>query len=468
MKAYKYETFTSDIEKAIRGGIYKPGHKLPSVRALKKQYQASLTTIQNGYAHLITRGLVVSLPKSGYYVAPPPGKPEAKAPATGPVVSDAIFERNVGLITASREGKKLAEFNVAAPGDLIISQKLILRTMQQVIREKGVALLRYYPTNGSEELKGHIARHAAAYQTTLQPQELLITEGTLQALHIALAAVCGPGDVIAVESPCVFSVLEVIRVLRLKVIEIPVDWKDGFDTAFFKLACERNPVKALIITPNFHNPTGLLLSDEQKKELVAMIQRYDVAVIENDIYGDLHFGGKRPATLKSFDESGLVLTVASYAKTLAPGIRLGWLSPGRYFERAEQLKFSMGSTVSPVYQETVSRLLTSNSYDRHVRAFRTQLARNAYFTMNLLAAHFPENTLVIPPAGGYNLWVSMPDHVDMAAFYRQCDDIGVKFTPGFTFSFANRYDRCFRIVFADQYSAAKIKALEVAGKFASQ
>ncbi|BAV08366.1 transcriptional regulator, GntR family domain [Filimonas lacunae] len=438
------------------------------MRELKKQYQTSVNTIQSGYEHLMATGLVVSIPKSGYYVASLLHKPEENVTSLPLVVRDATFERHVELTTSSRGKKKIAEFNVAMPGDLIISQKLLLRTMQQVIRENGVALLRYYPTSGSEELKANIIKHAASYQTRIHPQELLITDGALQALHIALAAICKAGDIIAVESPCVFSVLEVIRVLGLKVIEVPVDSTSGFDIHFFKKACAKKKIKALVITPNFHNPTGALLADEQKKELVAIIQQHDVAVIENDIYGDLHFNSKRPVTLKSFDESGLVLTIASYAKTLAPGIRLGWLSAGKFFKQAEQIRFSMGSSVSPVYQETVNHLLSSNSYARHIRAFRTQLATNAHFTLQLLSTYFPAATRVVLPAGGYNIWVQMPDNIDMDGFYKHCEKIGVKFTPGYTFSFSGMFERCFRIVFADKYAAAKIKALELAGAWASR
>ncbi|NHA03099.1 PLP-dependent aminotransferase family protein [Mucilaginibacter sp. HC2] len=467
MKTYKFEAFTSDIEKNIRDGIYKPGHKLPSVRDLKKQYHTSVSTIQSGYEHLIILGLVTSIPKSGYYVAVPSIPNKKNTLRDNPVVRDAIFERNIEQITTSRSEKKLAEFNVATPGDLIISQKLLLRTMQQVIREKGAGLLRYYPTNGSEDLKNNIIKHAAGYQTRINPQELLITDGALQALYIALSAICNAGDVIAVESPCVFSILEVIRVLHLKVIEVPVDLVNGFDVAFFEKACQKNKIKAVVITPNFHNPTGILLADEVKKELVKVIQRYNVAAIENDIYGDLNFSGKRPSTLKSYDDSGLVITYSSYSKTLAPGIRLGWLAAGKFLERAEQIKFSMGSTVSPIYQETVNRLLDTSSYDRHIRAFRMQLAKNAHFTINLLSTHFPKDTYIVPPSGGYNIWVKMPDQVDMNNFYHQCERIGVKFTPGYTFSFSAMFANNFRIVFADKYSSLKVKALELLGEAVS-
>ncbi len=465
MKRYKFEIFTDIIEQQIRDGVFKPGQKLPSVRDLKEQYQTSVSTIQNGYEYLIISGLVESIPKSGYYVSNRLQEQDKKERTRRqPLVRDPVFKHHLGLTTTQGLGRTFSEFNVAAPGDLLIPQKLLLRTMQQVIREQGAGLLRYYPASGAVALREHIVNRAAAYQTLIDPDELLITDGALQALYIALVAVCSAGDVVAVESPCVFSVLEVIRVLRLKVIEVPVAPHTGFDTDFFRKACVGKPVKAVIVTPNFHNPTGIRLSDTQKQALLPIAQQHHVAVIENDIYGDLNFQGPRPSTIKGLDDSGLVLSYTSYAKTLAPGIRLGWLAAGRFMQRAEQVRFALGSTVAPLYQETVYRLLNSSSYDRHVRAFRMQLARNAYRALNLVSDHFPEGTTVTNPSGGYNLWVKMPGTTDMAHFYKGCEKIGTRFTPGYTFSFSGSFDTCFRLVFADQFSPQRIRAIKAAGK----
>ncbi len=468
MKTYKFEVFTTVIEKNIKEGIFQPGHKLPSVREIKDKYQVSISTIQNGYEYLILSGLVESIPKSGYYVS---NRLELTVTQVKtkyrPVVRDAVFKHHLSLTTPSRAGRKVSEFNVAAPDDLLIPQKLLLRTMQQVIREQGTELLRYYPSDGSVELKNNIIQRAAAYETIINPDELIITDGALQALYISLAAVCDAGDIVAVESPCVFSVLEVIRVLKLKVIEIPGDSGIGFDIDFFKKACHYHDVKAAVLTPNFHNPTGLMLSDQQKMALLSIAHQYNVVLIENDIYGDLNFYGQRPTTIKKFDDSGLVLSYSSYAKTLAPGIRLGWLSAGKFMHRAEQIKFALGSTVSPIYQETVSRLLLSRSYERHIRAFRMQLAKNAYFAINLISAHFPEKTALTTPSGGYNIWVKMPDDTKMVDFYDQCNKAGVRFTPGSTFSFSGAFDKYFRVVIANKFSPERIEAFKLAGKGSS-
>ncbi|MBC9933237.1 PLP-dependent aminotransferase family protein [Chitinophaga qingshengii] len=463
MKTYRHEIFTRDIEKNIREGIWQPGYKLPSVRALKEKYGASVSTIQRGYEDLLMRGLVKNLPRSGYFVARQQVTEKPAKAVRQPVVRDAVFQHGLSATTAQPGNRlQLSAFHVAAPGDLMIPQKLLLRTLQQVVRSEGAGLLRYYPASGSPALKEQIIQRAAGYGTLFQAAELLITDGALQALYIALSAACMPGDVVAVESPSVFSVLQVISVLQLRVVEIPVG-RDGYDVDVLHKVCTRTRIKAIIVTPNFHNPTGTCLSVDQQQALLAIAQRHDIALIENDIYGDLHFSGSRPPTIKALDDSGLVMTFSSYAKTLAPGIRLGWLSAGRYLSRAEQVRFALGSSVSPVFQETVTRLLQTHSYDRHLRSFRTQLAKNAWLTLNLVSCAFPEGTSLTMPAGGYHCWIQLPSRTDMDAFYKACEQIGVRFTPGSVFSFSDTFRYCFRLVFADTYTAARKRAIKKAG-----
>ncbi|MEH6305915.1 PLP-dependent aminotransferase family protein [Olivibacter sp. CPCC 100613] len=453
------------IEKNIRKGIYRAGQKLPSVRDLKKMHHLSTTTVQHGYERLISKGLVTSIPKSGYYVSDQIKiLARASEASNYPIVRDPVFTSNRTLISSAKLTRSVSEFNVATPGDLLIPQKLLLRTMQQVIRDQGLGLLRYYDSNGSADLKHKIISNAAIHRTSISPAELLITDGALQALYIALSSVCEKNDIIALESPCVFSVLEVARVLKLRVIEIPFAATVGFDIDIFHRACLKNNVKALVITPNFHNPTGAFMTNEQKQGLLSVAQQHGAIIIENDIYGDLPFNGERPATIKSFDESGSVMTYSSYAKTLAPGIRLGWLSAANFMHRAEQIKFALGSTVSPIYQETVNRLLSNTSYQRHIRAFRTQLAKNARFTINLLNESFPKGTQISVPQGGYSLWVKLPNHINIDLFYRKCQAAEIRFTPGSTFSFSNVFDHYFRVIFSDKYAPKKIQAIQSIGR----
>lgn len=469
MQTYKYEIFTSVIEEQIKSGVVKMGSRLPSVREIKEKYHLSISSVQSGYDYLVMKGLVENVSRSGFFVAlnQKNNIPE-KSTNSLSIARNVAFDQNLTLTSTRNKPVEYSSFNAAAPTDLLIPQKLILRKMQEVIREKGASLLRYYPPNGSLLLREQIADHAGRYGCMLNAEDLIITDGALQALYIALASVTKAGDYVAVESPCVFSVLEVISNLKLKAIEIPVDYKEGFDVEYFRKRCDENNIKAVVITPNFHNPTGMLMTDDRKKELLFIAEIHQIPIIENDIYGDLYFDGKRPSNIRNFDQTGLVMTFSSFSKTLAPGIRLGWLNPGKFYAETERLKFSLGRSVAPIYQELMIKLLESNSYDRHLRSFCKQLEKQAIELLDALRKYFPENSYFHRPQGGYSIWGELPQNVNMEAFYEYCESQKILFTPGDTFSFTDEYHYHFRTVFADRITLDSILSLKKAGEKAEK
>lgn len=469
MLSYKYEIFTSVIEDKINNGILLKGERLPSIREIKKEYNLSIVSIQSGYESLIIKGLVKSIPKKGYFVDKNIENPiPVSENKLLPVSRDVNFTNNLELTSARNKSSEANSFNNAAPGDLMIPQKWILRTLQNVIREKGAALLRYYPSNGSQELRNLISDRMRKLGAVINPDEIIITDGALQALFIALRSVTNEGDLIAIESPCVFSVLEVVASLKLKIVEIPMHHQDGFDLSYFEKVCNEHKIKALVITPNFHNPTGKLMNDFSKNTLVKISVKFKIPIIENDIYGDLYFTEQRPNSLKNFDEKGNVMTFSSFSKSLAPGIRLGWLLAGNFYEEAEKIKFSLGRTVSPLYQELIIKLLENNSYDRHLRSFRKKLNQQAMLLWSALRKYFPENSYFHRPEGGYSIWCELPKEIDMEEFYDYCEKNKILFTPGKTFSMTDEYAHGFRAVFSDYMTSESLVLIEKAGKKAHE
>ncbi|MFC0427192.1 aminotransferase-like domain-containing protein [Chryseobacterium scophthalmum] len=465
MQNFKYQKFTSVIEEQIKSGALTLGDRLPSVREIKEKYQLSITSVQNGYDYLVMKGWVENRPRSGFFVTIKANEniPE-DLPKLSPTIRNSEFDEKVKLTSKSGKSFEKISFNTAAPTDLLVPQKLILRKMQEVIRKKGALILRYYPVNGSEILRNQIASRATKFGCKINSEQLIITDGALQALYIALASVTQPADVVAVESPCVFSVLEVISNLKLKIIEIPVHYKNGFDIDYLKDAVTENNIRAVVVTPNFHNPTGILISDETKKELVSIAENNEIPIIENDIYGDIYFDGERPSTIGNFDKEGWVMTYSSFSKTLAPGIRLGWLNTGRFFEQAERIKFSLGRSVAPIFQELMIQLLNENSYDRHLRFFRKQLEIQCVELLNALRLYFPKECYFHRPQGGYSIWGRLPKDINMPDFYKFCENQKIAFTPGDTFSYTDAYSHHFRIIFADRITPESILRLKIIGE----
>lgn len=426
MKKYKYHIFTSKIEEAIEQGILKTGDALPAVRTIKDTYQLSTSSVQSGYDYLVFKGLVTSIPRLGYRVASNLKNANATPSCNLPAIPrDAVFTKKLALITDRLAHTEYTSLHIAAPANPFIPHKLVLKTMQDVVRNKNTALLHYYPNTGSEELKSHILRRAALHGASIQMDELIITDGALQALYVGLASTTSPQDIVAVESPCVFSVLEVLARLRLRVLEIPVQPIHGFDTAYLNKMCQQNVVKAIILTPNFHNPTGLLLSDDKKEELYKIAVQHQIPILENDVYGDLYFQRERPITIKNFDKKGLVMTFSSYSKTVAPGLRLGWIAAGKYFAQAERFKFALGRSVSPLNQEVMIQLLQMPSYDKHLRFLRQNLERQASQLVDQINTAFPFAHPTSSPQGGYSIWNQLPKSADMDYFYHSCKTLGI-------------------------------------------
>jgi DNA-binding transcriptional MocR family regulator len=463
VKAYKYKIFTDKIEEGILNGTLKAGDKLPSVRTIKAGYRLSISSVQSGYDYLVFKGLVTSMPRLGYIVAER-GFVNLETGRLPSIVRDAVFKDNVLMTSKRIMHLEQVSLNVAMPDDVFVPQKLVLKTMQEVIREKGASLLRYYPNNGSEELISLIVKRSALHGTMMQPDEVIITDGALQALYIALASVTSVGDIIAIESPCVFSVLEVIANLHLRTIEIPVSLSNGLDLDYLDNVCKDNKIKAIVLTPNFHNPTGILLSEEKKEQLYKIAVHYNTPIIENDIYGDLYFEGSRPNNIKSYDTEGLVLTYSSFSKTLAPGLRLGWLAAGQFFAKAERLKFSLGRSVSPINQEVMIKILSSSNYDKHLRVFRDKLARQASMLINYIQTYLPNVIILEIPHGGYSIWCELNKNIDSSTFYKHCEEAGVYFTSGETFTFTHMYDSCFRVIFSQQVTQADLEVLKKLGQ----
>ena len=462
MKNYRHTVFTARIEADILKGILKAGDKLPSVRHISRDYGLSISSVQKGYDHLVFKRLVTSIPRWGYIVAENGNTDVLQAHRhLIKTESDKEFIQNMSFTGSKRRSTGSTFLNSAVPSDTFVPQKLILKTLQQVVREKGAALLRYYPSEGSDELRYLLSQRSNSHGTPVQQGELLITDGALQALFIALSVTTSRNDTVAVESPCVFSVLEVISNLGLKMLEIPVRDKEGLDTDHLKKVCREKAVKAIVLTPNFHNPTGILMTAEKKVEIYDTAVFHNIPVIENDIYGDLYFNGTRPSNIRSFDESGLVLTFSSFSKTLAPGIRLGWLAAGRFFSKAERLKFSLGRSVSPLNQELMLKLLKTSAYDRHLRTFRIQLKQQSLELVNLFNTHFAENSSTFIPEGGYSIWSRMSNQTDMDLFYRKCEELGILFTPGSTFSYSGSYNQYFRTVISQQLFPSDFEILKM-------
>ena len=276
--------------------------------------------------------------------------------------------------------------------------------------------------------------------------DIVVTQGCIEALNIALRAVAQPGDTVAVESPTYYGLLQVLESLGLRALEIPTSPRSGLSVDALELALRTHPgVKAVVVVPNFQNPLASVMPDEQKQRLVDLCEQSSVALIEDDTYGALSDDNATLSSLKTWDRSGNVIHCASLRKTLAPGMRVGWVSGGRWQARIQMLKFAQSRANDALAQRTVGEFIASTAYDRHLVRLRRALRSQREQTAEAIAAHFPAGTRSSVPAGSMMLWVELPLAVSSHGLFDTALAQGIRFAPGTLFSNSDRFDHFMRI-----------------------
>lgn len=443
-----YEDVAHKIEHMIIKGAFRPGERIPSIRLMSRQMRVSVNTINTAYAHLEDLRLVEARPQSGYYVRPI-GPALPSEPAGAP--DDDVSARPVTLAdSALRIIRRLADPGLiplasGAPNMALLPVRRLNSQLAAETRKHPLESASYGSARGNKRLRSQIAKRLLGAGCVVAPDEITITSGCVEAVTLALQAVCRPGDTVAIASPVYYTFLNAIQWLGLKVLEIPSSPTDGIALEVLRYAIGQNPVRAVVVISNFSNPTGSLMPDENKRLLVELTAKYEIPLIEDDVYGDLGFQTERPKSLKAFDKTGLVLHCASFSKTLAPGYRVGWIVAGRFQKRVEALKSLLNIATASPTQLAVAEFLATGGYDRHLRALRrtysTQMAQMRF----AVGRHFPPLTRVSRPAGGTVLWVEMPEQVDALALYEKALTMGIGVAPGPLFTTGNDFRSCIRL-----------------------
>jgi DNA-binding transcriptional MocR family regulator len=296
----------------------------------------------------------------------------------------------------------------------------------------------------------------------------VVTNGGLEALNLALRAVVKPGEVVAVESPTYFGILQAIESLGVRAVEVPSHPKKGINLELLEHAIRRHKAKAVVVMTNCHNPQGTIMSDAAKKQLVELTHEHDVAVIEDDIYGDLAYVPVRPRTAKSYDRKGLVLLCGSFSKVLAPGLRVGWIEAGRFRARVEVLKSITSLATSSLPQLAVNDLLESGFYERYVRRMRIRIEDQVTRYSNAIAELFPEGTRMSKPAGGSILWLQLPGKSDGTRLYHRALQAGISVVPGEVFSASGKHRGFVRVSCGTPWSPRIERALATLAQLARQ
>lgn len=441
-----YERVADHIVQLIDQGTLHAGERLPSIRKLSSQMDVSISTVLQAYMTLEDKSWIEAKPQSGFYVRPARNLPPEPKPSTpSPLVTRVGVTELVAQVFQTAHDPQVIQLALSTPSPDHLPVKRLNRLMAAATARSGARALSYDFPPGYGPLRHEIAKRLMDAGCRLSENEIVTTHGTMEALNLCLRAVAKAGDIIAIESPAFYGTLQIIESLGMNALEIATDPRDGIVLDALASAIRRQKVKACLFVTNFSNPLGSCMPDANKKALVELLARREIPLIEDDIYGDLHFGAARPKTAKAYDKQGLVLLCSSFSKTLAPGYRVGWTAPGRFRPQVESLKFtsSMATTTAP--QMAIADFLQNGGYDRYLRKLRRILMTQVQQMSSAVGRYFPAGTKVTRPQGGYVLWVELPRSVDSLELHRRALEQKISVAPGPIFSAKQKYKNFIRL-----------------------
>lgn len=463
----RYEALAEEIAESIAAGVLRAGDKLPSVRQASQSRGISPSTVFEAYYLLEARGLVHARPRSGYFVsrvAPRADEPAASQPGAEErevAVSELVFE-----VLGHAANRALVPLGSAFPSPSLFPLPKLALSLGKAMRRLDPWRTVEDLSPGSAALRRQIGLRYLAMGCSVDTEELVVTNGAMEALNLCLEAVTQPGDLVAVESPTFYAALQALERRGLRAVEVATHPRTGVDVPALASLLERHPVKACWFMPNFQNPLGSLMPDAAKQALVALLAKHQIPLIEDDVYGELYFTPTKPRPAKAWDRHGLVLHCSSFSKTLAPGYRIGWAAAGRNARAVAQRKL-MSSLAAPVpSQEGLGEYLQHGGYDRHLRQLRQRLVDQRHVVLRAVAKHFPAGTRVTQPDGGYFVWVELPEGIDGLVLHRLALSQGISVAPGHLFSADRRFAHHLRLNFGHPENRRIEVALKTVGQIA--
>jgi DNA-binding transcriptional MocR family regulator len=443
-----YHTLAEELRTAMEEGRLAPGARLPSVREAARQRELSLNTVLAAYRQLETRGLIEARPQSGYYVKPrlavtrtstltKPGWARSTDLAVLDQITAVIAAQSLpGYVDLSLACPKISEFY---PGEKLA------RILGDLARRRPALLTDYSLPPGPPLLREQIAHHGEALGMRLDPEQIVITNGCLEALTLALRAVTRPGDTVGIESPTYFCLMPLFAHLGLKALEIPTHPETGLSLDALELLLSEKRIAAVMAMPNVHNPLGSIMPLAAKKRLAKLVNDHRIPLIEDAIYAELQFTSPLEPAVRSFDRDGWIIVCSSFSKTLAPGFRIGWIDAGRFHREVANLKFTSSVAQPALLSEAIGIFLETGGYASHLRRLRRTYATQLDRLRGLVAEYLPEGTRATVPAGGYLLWVELPEPCSAARLFQDALAAHISLTPGTLFSPTGRHTRHIRL-----------------------
>lgn len=459
-----FQQIAEHLRRGIVAGRLPPGMRLPPTRRLAVELGVNRLTVANAYAELEAEGLIAGQMGSGTYVLAPCCKAVAQAASIARQPHGQKNESHWPQWQQQLTETERQHFFIPSPvkprrgmidlaGGFGDSRTFPVdefrKTLQMVMRRDGIDSVAYGDHNGYLPLRERISHVLASQGLAVSAENVLITTGSQQSMALVAQLLLRPGDVVMVENPTYAIAIDLFRSLQLKVIGMPTD-SGGIETDRLAPLLQKHRPKLIYSIPNFQNPTGSCLDSHRRRELIALVDRYNIPLLEDDFVGDLRYDGRAQPALKSLDPGGRVIYVSSFSKMLMPGLRVGLLvAEGPVYRRLVALKRVTDLVTSNLMQRAVEAFVTVGRYDAHLRRARRLYRQRRDAMADGIARFLPAEVTYDLPAGGLFFWLRLPVQNDAAKIAAQGAETGVVVTAGRDFFIARPDgDRYLRLNFA--------------------
>ncbi len=461
-----YVQLVDQLRALVHSGDLRPGDRIPASRELALQLGVHRTTVANAYAELESEGLIQGHVGRGTFIQGSGGAlkitppPPALMGANGGVRWESLFADERGEEVLNRLMQEAPphdiSFVMARPAEEFFPVEDLRACCNAVLRRDGVEILRLGATDGYPPLKKELVTLLRSEGLSLRDDNLLITDGCQQSLDLLCKAFLRPGDSVVLENPAYPGAIAIFAGARVGCLAVPVrtgagngSGSQGMDVGALEATLVANRVKLVVLTPDFHNPTGTSLPLPARRRLLELAARHQVPVVEDHIYARLRAGGEKLASLKQLDRAGVVIQIDSFSKVAFPGLRVGWVvAPPSVIERLRVVKQTTDLHTDQLSQATLAEFLRRGLLVKHLARMRKLYLSRLAALEEALAKHMPEDVRWTRPQGGMCLWMELPPGFDASDLLIHARERGVIFSPGRYFYFQNPQPNTLRLGFA--------------------
>ena len=442
-----YQQIVNYISRKISCGDWTIGSMLPSQRILAERFDVNRSTVVRALEELCSYGILEGATGSGTAVTSNTWSllMSTAPPDWGNYLKAGTFQENVPTIQVIN--KLEFEEGIIRLGTGELSPELFPGEMMRKIYQKlpdRIPSLNYLGPLGLPELRKALSEHLKKQGIDADPSCILITSGSLQALQLISVCMLKPGSVVYTEAPSYLKSLQVFPSAGMKLSGIPMDkegiryWNIGSRIGGKGVKNAADTEDALLYTiPTFHNPTGILMSEGRRQELFRFCAGNRLPIIEDNAYGELWFDEKPPKALKTMDRHGMILYLGTISKTLAPGLRIGWLvGPESVVERLGDVKMQVDYGASSISQWVLAELLSSGLYDEYLKELRTKLKQRRDFALSLLDRHFKDIAQWDVPEGSFYIWLKLNAKIPVDQLFQLMLKERILINPGNVYDFS--------------------------------